>query len=145
MAHYVLQRNKHKNTELGVDSSDLDKKIVAMVTATARVDLPSSDFQPRSELRTTVHDIARPKFPVIDYHNHLDALDPADVLRIDKCVRRRTCRQHHDADGRGGCCTASLRGGSLPSLWGSDRDRQPPLLVSCNPRGFRLAHCPRHD
>jgi predicted TIM-barrel fold metal-dependent hydrolase len=68
-----------------MNSSDQDK-FVAMATATARVDLPISDFQPRSQLRTTVHDIARPKFPVIDYHNHLDALDPADVLRVmDAC------------------------------------------------------------
>ena len=68
-----------------MNSSDQDK-FVAMATATARVDLPISDFQPRSQLRTTVHDIERPKFPVIDYHNHLDALDPTNVLRVmDAC------------------------------------------------------------
>jgi len=32
-----------------------------------------------------------------------------------------------------------------PSPCGSDRDGKPPLLLSCNPHGFRLAHCPRHD
>jgi len=61
-------------------------KFVAMATATARVDLPISDFQPRSQLRTSIHEIRTPKFPVIDYHNHLDALEPGDVLRVmDAC------------------------------------------------------------
>jgi len=59
---------------------------VAMVTAKAEVNLRLSDFQPRSMLVSPVHEVLRPKFPVIDYHNHLDALEPADVLRImDEC------------------------------------------------------------
>ncbi|MGC2369206.1 MAG: amidohydrolase, partial [Candidatus Sulfotelmatobacter sp.] len=59
---------------------------VAMVTAKAEVDLRLSDFQPRSMLVSPVHEVRRPKFPVIDYHNHLDALDPSDVLRVmDEC------------------------------------------------------------
>jgi len=59
---------------------------VAMVTAKAEVDLRLSDFQPRSMLVTPVYDVLRPKFPVIDYHNHLDALEPDDVLRVmDEC------------------------------------------------------------
>jgi predicted TIM-barrel fold metal-dependent hydrolase len=59
---------------------------VAMVTAKAEVDLRLSDFQPRSMVVSPVHEILRPKFPVIDYHNHLDAMDPADVLRVmDAC------------------------------------------------------------
>ena|ERR1700733_13626174 len=68
-----------------MNSSDRDK-FVAMAPATARVISRSAGFQARSQPRTTVHDIARPKFPMIDYHNHLDALDPTDVLRvIDAC------------------------------------------------------------
>ena len=57
-------------------------KFVAMVSAKARVALPLSDFRPKSMLVTPVTEIRRPKFPVIDYHNHLDALDPVEVLRI---------------------------------------------------------------
>lgn len=61
-------------------------KFISMVTAKAEVGLPLSAFQPRSMLATPVHDVLRPKFPVIDYHNHLDAQDPASVLRImDEC------------------------------------------------------------
>jgi predicted TIM-barrel fold metal-dependent hydrolase len=59
---------------------------VAMVTAKAEVDLRLSDFQPRSMLASPVHESFRPKFPVIDYHNHLDAMHPANVLRVmDEC------------------------------------------------------------
>jgi hypothetical protein len=59
---------------------------LAMVTAKAEVDLRLSDFQPRSMLVSLVHEILRPKFSVIDYHNHLDALDPSAVLRVmDEC------------------------------------------------------------
>jgi hypothetical protein len=61
-------------------------KFVDMVTAKAKVSLPLSEFQPRSMLVTAQHDIIRPRFPVIDYHNHLDSLEPVDVLRImDAC------------------------------------------------------------
>ncbi len=61
-------------------------KFVAMVTAKAEVDLRLSDFQPATMLQTPVNEVLRPKFPVIDYHNHLDAQKPGDVLRImDDC------------------------------------------------------------
>jgi predicted TIM-barrel fold metal-dependent hydrolase len=61
-------------------------KFVAMVSAKANVDLPLSDFQPRSMLVTPAHEILQAKFPAIDFHNHLDAQDPADVVRImDAC------------------------------------------------------------
>jgi predicted TIM-barrel fold metal-dependent hydrolase len=67
------------------DTTERDK-FVAMVTARADVSLPLSEFQPRSMLVTEQHDIEKPRFPVIDYHNHLDALQPADVLRVmDAC------------------------------------------------------------
>lgn len=63
-----------------------DDKFVAMVTAKAKVDLPLSEFQPESMLVTEEHHIEKARFPVIDYHNHLDALDPLEVLRImDAC------------------------------------------------------------
>ena len=59
---------------------------VAMVTARADVNLRLSDFHPRSMLLTPVHEVNRPKFPVIDYHNHLDAQEPREVLKImDEC------------------------------------------------------------
>jgi predicted TIM-barrel fold metal-dependent hydrolase len=66
-------------------SADQDK-FVAMVTAKAEVRLPLSEFKPQSMLVTDQHDIETPRFPVIDYHNHLDALAPRDVLRVmDAC------------------------------------------------------------
>ncbi|NUQ29566.1 MAG: amidohydrolase family protein [Acidobacteriaceae bacterium] len=61
-------------------------KFVDMVSAVARVDLPLGEFQPRSSLVTPVRTPLKPKFPVIDYHNHLDSMEPAEVLRImDAC------------------------------------------------------------
>jgi predicted TIM-barrel fold metal-dependent hydrolase len=59
---------------------------VDLVNATAEVDLRLSDFHPRSSLKTPVHAIERARFPVIDYHNHLDSTDPAEVLQVmDAC------------------------------------------------------------
>jgi predicted TIM-barrel fold metal-dependent hydrolase len=64
----------------------IDDNFMAMVTAKAEVTLPLSEFQPRSTLVTAEHHVQRARFRVIDYHNHLDALDPAEVLRImDAC------------------------------------------------------------
>ncbi len=69
-----------------VRNMETQDKFVAMVSAKAEVDLRLSDFQPVSELRTPEHSIEQPRFPVIDYHNHLDALEPSSVLRImDQC------------------------------------------------------------
>lgn len=68
------------------DQGVVQDKFIAMVTAKAEVDLRLSDFQPRPMLQTPVHEVKQPRFPVIDYHNHLDAQDPAGVLRImDEC------------------------------------------------------------
>jgi predicted TIM-barrel fold metal-dependent hydrolase len=65
--------------------SDRDK-FVDMVTAKANVSLPLSEFQPRSMLTGEAHVPQRALVPVIDYHNHLDALNPRDVLRVmDTC------------------------------------------------------------
>jgi predicted TIM-barrel fold metal-dependent hydrolase len=59
---------------------------IEIVSAKAAVKLPLSDYQPRSMLLVPEHRLLRPKFPVIDYHNHLDAQDPDNVLRImDEC------------------------------------------------------------
>ncbi|HKQ05424.1 MAG TPA: amidohydrolase family protein [Blastocatellia bacterium] len=61
-------------------------KFIAMVTARVETDLRLSDFAPRSMLVTDEHKILRPRFPVIDYHNHLDAQEPRAVLEImDEC------------------------------------------------------------
>ncbi|MGB7070399.1 MAG: amidohydrolase family protein [Pyrinomonadaceae bacterium] len=61
-------------------------KFIAMVTAKAEVDLPISQFAPRTTLAVPMHEIKRSKFPAIDYHNHLDAQDVGDVLRVmDEC------------------------------------------------------------
>jgi hypothetical protein len=50
------------------------------------VDLRLSDYHPRSMLVVPEHEARRPKFPVIDHHNHLDAQDPRSVLRVmDEC------------------------------------------------------------
>ena len=63
-----------------------EDKFIAMVTAKAEIDLRLGDFQPRSMLVTPVHDLKRAKFPAVDYHNHLDAQDPAAVLKVmDEC------------------------------------------------------------
>lgn len=63
-----------------------EDKFVAMVTATAEVDLRLSEFTPRSQLVVPLREVARAKFPAIDYHNHLDAQDPRAVLRVmDAC------------------------------------------------------------
>lgn len=67
-------------------SDAAEDKFIALVTAKAEVDLRLSDFEPRSMLITQEHFIARAKFPAIDYHNHLDAQEPREVLRVmDAC------------------------------------------------------------
>ncbi|MGC2301660.1 MAG: amidohydrolase family protein [Acidobacteriaceae bacterium] len=67
------------------DRKDQDK-FVALVTATAEVTLPLGAFQPVSMLVTPEHHVERARFPVIDYHNHLDSVEPGDVLRLmDAC------------------------------------------------------------
>lgn len=70
---------KTKGPAAQVDGED---KFVAMVTAKGDVELPLSDFHPISMLKVPAHEVLKPRFPVIDYHNHLDAQNPDDVLRI---------------------------------------------------------------
>lgn len=61
-------------------------KFVDLVTATAEVTLPLGEFHPKSMLVTTERHIERARFPVIDYHNHLDSVEPDDALRVmDAC------------------------------------------------------------
>jgi predicted TIM-barrel fold metal-dependent hydrolase len=74
--------------EVGKDEFDKDEpdKFVALVSATAAVTLPLGEFQPRSMLVTPEHSVEHPRFPAIDYHNHLDSMEPGDVLRVmDEC------------------------------------------------------------
>ena len=68
------------------ESTNVSDKFLAMVTAKVKVDLRLSDFEPKSGLVTPAHTMQRAKFDAIDYHNHLDAQRPEDVLRImDEC------------------------------------------------------------
>lgn len=61
-------------------------KFLDMVTASAHVTLPLSDFKPRSMLANHHHTVEKSRFPAIDYHNHLDSLEPRDVLAVmDAC------------------------------------------------------------
>lgn len=65
---------------------DEQDKFIAMVSAKAEVTLPLSAFHPRCMLTKVEHEVKLPKFPVIDYHNHLDAQEPARVLEVmDAC------------------------------------------------------------
>lgn len=67
-------------------SSDIQDPFVSMMTAETRVTLNLSDFSPRSMLRVPEHSIEKPKFPAIDFHNHIDGMDPVEVLRVmDAC------------------------------------------------------------
>jgi predicted TIM-barrel fold metal-dependent hydrolase len=63
-------------------SDEREDKFVALVTAKAEVSLPLSQFRPQSMLTTVEHRVEHPRFPVIDYHNHLDSLEPEEVLRV---------------------------------------------------------------
>ena len=71
---------------MGDDARKEEDKFLAMVSAKAEVDLRLSDFEPRSTLERPEHRIEGARFPAIDYHNHLDAQDPGEVLRVmDAC------------------------------------------------------------
>ncbi|HEX6771896.1 MAG TPA: amidohydrolase family protein [Acidobacteriaceae bacterium] len=59
---------------------------VSMMTAESTATLNLRDFAPRPMLRVTEHHLDRPKFPAIDFHNHIDGMEPAEVLRVmDAC------------------------------------------------------------
>jgi predicted TIM-barrel fold metal-dependent hydrolase len=66
--------------------SDGRDPFVSMMAAESKVTLNLSDFAPQSMLRVAEHSIERPKFPAIDFHNHIDGLEPSEVLRVmDAC------------------------------------------------------------
>jgi predicted TIM-barrel fold metal-dependent hydrolase len=72
--------------DVEMPEQNLEDKFIAMVSAKAEVTLRLSDFHPRCMLHHARHEIVTPRFPVIDYHNHLDAQDPAKMLEImDAC------------------------------------------------------------
>jgi predicted TIM-barrel fold metal-dependent hydrolase len=71
---------------MGSGIGDRLDKFVAMATARVEVDLRLSDYAPRTHLKVSSHSIEQPRFPVIDYHNHLDSQSPEAVLRVmDAC------------------------------------------------------------
>src|SRR4051794_12904000 len=63
-----------------------EDRFVAMVNAKAETDLRLHDFAPRTMLAVPHHEVPRARYPAIDFHNHLDAMDPTAVLRVmDAC------------------------------------------------------------
>ena len=63
-----------------------EDRFVAMVHAKAKTDLRLYDFAPRTMLAVPHHQVPRARYPAIDFHNHLDAMDPMAVLRVmDAC------------------------------------------------------------
>jgi predicted TIM-barrel fold metal-dependent hydrolase len=67
-------------------SADDRDPFVTMMTAESTANLNLRDFAPRTMLRVTEHWLDRPKFPAIDFHNHIDGMDPSEVLRVmDAC------------------------------------------------------------
>lgn len=73
-------------SEPSVVSENGPNKFAAMLEARAEVQLPLSDYCPDSQLKVSAHEVKQPRFPVIDYHNHLDAESPRDVLAVmDEC------------------------------------------------------------
>src|SRR5271156_3999635 len=83
---FASNRLRQGSKAVSEPGKSINDNFMAMVTAKAQVTLPLGEFQPKSTLVTAEHDLERARFPVIDYHNHLDALDPVDVLRVmDAC------------------------------------------------------------
>lgn len=87
----------HHDTLAGSQKAQANAdKFVTMVTARADVDLRLSDFAPKSMLTAPEHLPTRPladdpEFRAIDAHNHLDSMEPRDVLAImDACGIERT-------------------------------------------------------
>jgi len=68
------------------EGADQGDKFVDMVSAKVKVDLRLSDYEPRTQLKLVAHEIRQPRFPVIDFHCHLDAQSPQTVLGVmDAC------------------------------------------------------------
>ena len=82
--------------------SDGRDPFVSMMTAESKVTLNLSDFAPQSMLRVAEHSIERPKFPAIDFHNHIDGLEPSEVLRVmDACGIEQPGKHHDETRYRG--------------------------------------------
>lgn len=70
----------------GGTNGDSTDELVAMVSAAVDVELPLGKFSPRSSLKTAVHDVQKPHFPVVDYHHHLGSQKPDELLKVmDAC------------------------------------------------------------
>jgi hypothetical protein len=72
----------------GMSSEDgsYKEKFVDMASAKVEVDLLLSDYAPHAQLKVPASVIEQPRFPVIDFHSHLDAQSPQAVLRVmDAC------------------------------------------------------------
>jgi predicted TIM-barrel fold metal-dependent hydrolase len=86
MPGFCIESIETREYAVSEPGKSINDNFMAMVTAKAQVTLPLGEFQPKSTLVTAEHHLERARFPVIDYHNHLDALDPVDVLRVmDAC------------------------------------------------------------
>ena len=82
----MISRKRRGMAIMSGEDGIREDKFVAMQTARVAVDLRLSDFAPRSQLKVAAHEILEPRFPVIDYHNHLDAQSPQAVLDVmDAC------------------------------------------------------------
>jgi predicted TIM-barrel fold metal-dependent hydrolase len=78
--------NLSNSSDSSLKDNLLQDKFLHMVSVTAEITLPLGQFQPRSTLVHAEHPVERARFPVIDYHNHLDSMEPAEVLRVmDAC------------------------------------------------------------
>src|SRR5579863_274915 len=82
---YICRLPLYPNlSELAMSAQD--DPFLAMMSARADVEIRLSDFQPRPELIPCDRTPLLPRFAVIDYHSHLDAQSPVDVLRVmDEC------------------------------------------------------------
>ncbi len=66
--------------------NEAEDMFVRMINAKASPDLRLTDFAPRTVLAVPAHEVRRAKYPAVDFHNHLDAQEPARVLRVmDAC------------------------------------------------------------
>jgi predicted TIM-barrel fold metal-dependent hydrolase len=82
----VAGSDQNKGESMKAAADRPTDKFVAMVTARADVDLKLTDFEPRSMLVAPVHLPERPIVDAIDAHNHLDSMQPHEVLAImDRC------------------------------------------------------------
>jgi len=113
-------------------------KFIAMVSAKAETELRLCDFEPHAMIATPVHEVKRARFPAIDYHNHLDAQEPKEILKVmDECGVERivniTMRVGDEAPrSHGSLSRAWLPIVSLPSRgWTGPICRSPVFFCTC--------------